>query len=361
MSESSWQCRLAASSLMWRSKRSPSRAWYRRWKKVWWLQLLFGAMPEPSQADASVDAWISLLAASRASRTPTPASASPKKTPAISGQRSAAASSSPAHGLSSSKTSMEWSRRVVLNEFGETFSAWVQRLRQDSSGRMNAVRHMSVHGSLSLPSSNSGSWPTPATPATRDYKGVDRTEIDRGNARPLNEVVAHWKTPVTDDTGMRTTKYSQGGTALSMQAGSWATPRATDGDKGGPNQRDSSGSQPLTAMAATWSTPSISDVTGGRANRSGDRSGELLMNGQVRELSSLLDQETLTDGPKSSASRPALNPRFVGLIMGWCPGLTSFDCSATEWFQYKRVWRCALLSLGLPEEAPRQVSFLGDW
>lgn len=39
-------------------------------------------------------------------------------------------------------------------------------------------------------------WPTPAA---RDFKGVDRTDVDRLNARPLNEMVSKWPTPTALD------------------------------------------------------------------------------------------------------------------------------------------------------------------
>ena len=64
------------------------------------------------------------------------------------------------------------------------------------------------------------------------------------------------------------------------------TPRATDGTTGGPNQRGSSGDLMLpSAVVTLLPTPSVADGTGGHASRSGDRSGELLLPGIVRELS----------------------------------------------------------------------------
>lgn len=236
-------------------------------------------------------------------------------------------------------------------------------------------------------------WPTPATPATpatRDHKGVDRQEIDRGNARPLNEVAAKW-----------------------------ATPRATDGEKGGPNQSFGAGGIPLPAMASQWSTPSVADTTGGRAARSKARSGELLLNGQARDLSSHLAPETLEPGRPSPSTtlnafrryrattcshlrserralllmairrrdraepgqirrlrigwtrqgptafvrpsfRRSLNPRFVGDLMGWPPGLTSFECSETASSIWRERSRSALLQLASPPAAPpAQLSLFG--
>ena len=63
-----------------------------------------------------------------------------------------------------------------------------------------------------------------------------------------------------------------------------STPRASDGEKGGPNQSFGAGGLPLVAQASQWATPSVADTTGGRMSRSGDRSSELLLKGQAEAL-----------------------------------------------------------------------------
>lgn len=228
------------------------------------------------------------------------------------------------------------------------------------------------------PTANEWAWPTPSA---RDFKGVDRTDIDRGNARPLNEVVAKW-----------------------------STPRASDGEKGGPNQSFGAGGVPLPAQASHWETPTIGCVTGGQKARSGARSDELLINGQAAQVSSLigdsmqtyldtntwptapslsrprtdetlaksaayrkakagqntvplyleevtlacshLGQPTSTDGATSSPEPRSLNPLFVGWLMGWPPGWTNFGCSETALYRWKAHMRSALMRLGLPPAAP---------
>jgi hypothetical protein len=78
------------------------------------------------------------------------------------------------------------------------------------------------------------------------------------------------------------------------------TPRATDGTKGGPNQRGSSGDLMLpSAVTHLLPTPSVADATGGHLSRGGDRSGELLLPGIVRELSGATKQQS---GGKSALS-----------------------------------------------------------
>ena len=279
-------------------------------------------------------------------------------------------------------------------------------------------------------------WPTPAA---RDFKGVDRTEIDRGNARPLNEVVAHWPTPTSlsfSDSHQPGNSRSYNKT-MEMASAIWSTPRASDGEKGGPNQSFGAGGVPLPAQTAAWptptsmdsvrmpaphfttpnitlnhaitkwSTPSVADVTGGHSSRSGARKSEPLLNGQAKALFAPQDQETAKRGPSSPNSllsaylryrattdsalrserrsllrmairrspigwtrkaptafvrpsfRKSLNPLFVGDLMGWPPGLTSFACSETASRTHKARWRSELSLMVSHVAPPAQLSLFG--
>jgi hypothetical protein len=82
----------------------------------------------------------------------------------------------------------------------------------------------------------------------------------------------------------------------------WSTPRSSDAEKGGPNMSFGAGGTPLPAQACQFIRP---------------------------------DQKTETGGPKSSASRPQLNPLFVEWLMGWPLGWTACGRAATESF---RLW-----------------------
>lgn len=62
------------------------------------------------------------------------------------------------------------------------------------------------------------------------------------------------------------------------------TPRATDGTKGGPNQRGSSGGLMLPSAVNLLPTPSVADGMGGHLSRSGDRSHELLLPGVAKQM-----------------------------------------------------------------------------
>jgi hypothetical protein len=91
------------------------------------------------------------------------------------------------------------------------------------------------------------------------------------------------------------------------------TPRATDGTKGGPNQRGSSGDLMLpSAVMDLLPTPSVADATGGHKHRSGARSGEPLLGGIAMLLptgvgmpSPSADGSTSPDAPRHA--QPSLD------------------------------------------------------
>ena len=55
---------------------------------------------------------------------------------------------------------------------------------------------------------------------------------------------------------------TKGTPSLETWAKGWKTPRASDGEKGGPNQRGSSGDLMLPSQAVKWATPQARDVKG---------------------------------------------------------------------------------------------------
>lgn len=91
------------------------------------------------------------------------------------------------------------------------------------------------------------------------------------------------------DYGQPPDRRREGGHAVSLADVTCylPTPRATDGTKGGPNQRGSSGDLMLPSAVVLLPTPSVSDGTGGHLSRSGDRSHELLLPGVAKSLALL--------------------------------------------------------------------------
>lgn len=281
ISESDWRFPALEASAWWRGKPSRSRNWYQRWRRISFIRLLCGAMCEPSTAVAGVDAWTASLAASRASRTLSPAESREASTAATSGLRPAASSCRRGRGSSSSRTSAACSRRGMTKSlepkgFGETYASWASRLRADCSRRRKSVQAMNASAS------SSSAWPTATAGAAR--KGADHVRRDTGNPNSdLPTAVSLWPTPATRDhkganspdhlengTGKKhldqlpnfvehlwyTPNVPNGGRTLSAEATTtgmtpegrkqqvglenqarlWSTPRASDAEKGGPNQ-----------------------------------------------------------------------------------------------------------------------------
>ncbi len=348
ISASSWQCRVLEASVWWRGKPSRSLDWSRRCGKVSFLKLLYGVMPDPSTAGHGAGSWMASLAASRANLTASPAAAAVLTIPATSGPRRGASSSNPARGGVSSRTSLACSRRkaksLARSVSGETYKDWVLRLRADFLARRKLARATSVNGF------SSSAWPTARASEAMSKPGSTRRGMDPSNARLEDTVAAMtakmWPTALVADAGEKVTLASKqhglmhaaarlwptpisrdhrsmvaseetlakNARPLSEFVGMWSTPRASDGEKGGPNMSFGAGGEPLPSMAANWmtprvstgkwmnqkngsrkltidgqatawATPSVADTTGGRMARSGPRSSEMLLKGQAEQLS----------------------------------------------------------------------------
>lgn len=164
-----------------------------------------------------------------------------------------------------------------------------------------------------------------STPQARDPKGKASGDFNNNN---LNRDAAQWPTPNASDEKWR---YSQReaavrrmgtGKQVSLECAAitaqWQTPRASDPEKGGPNQ-SLKGKPALTAQArlAQWPTAAATDYKG--ASREGQRRGQL---GEAILKHGRHDQETEKAG--SSTSLPEaplrLNPDFVEALMGWPRG-----------------------------------------
>jgi hypothetical protein len=82
------------------------------------------------------------------------------------------------------------------------------------------------------------------------------------------------------------------------------TPKASDGEKGGPNQRGSSGDLTMPSAAVKiFQTPSVADALGGHERRGGKRSSELLLNGQVKALHGENTSQQSEDGNEPSVGQ----------------------------------------------------------
>lgn len=183
----------------------------------------------------------------------------------------------------------------------------------------------------------------------------------------------------------------------------WATPRATDGEKGGPNQSFGAGGTPLPAMAANWPTPSVM-LTGERTSpetfaarqtrlkekhrgRTGNGAGpdlamvakqwptpaaqnwkgssegsiirkdgksrmDILCYAAEQNFPHSLPAPAIPAGQTSSPERRSLNPLFVEWLMGWPTGLSGFARAETGLCHWLRRMRGCLSALASRRTAP---------
>lgn len=144
--------------------------------------------------------------------------------------------------------------------------------------------------------------------------------------------------------------------------GQWSTPRASDGEKGGPNQSFGAGGQPLPSQATQWLTPRSHEVGNYQYSRGDKTKPSPTLTGQA--LSSLPAPMTYPVGGIPSPERRSLNPLFVEWLMGWPPGWTllvstAFGCSETALSRFRLDMRSALSQLALHDAPPAQASLFG--
>lgn len=379
-SASIWRAETLARSAMSRSKHMPARSWISAWKKAPWMQRLFGLICEPSTADHGVASWIASLAATRASPSVSPVLVEGLTTPATCGLILPALSVKSGLGGASSRTCPDTSRWDSMR-LARIYSRWAIALRQEYSARPKPE----------LPTEGSGcsSWPTArvATGAyTRDggEKGKERPSLEgvaemwptpmagtpaqNGNAmagnndfsRKTMEIAesASWASPRTSDTN-GVGLHGDGGMDLRTQASMWGTPRASDGEKGGPNQSFGAGGTPLPAMAVEFQasarpTPATRDHKGsGPAEIRKDGKSRMchLDFAAERGFPSPHPDQTTPAGPQSSSERRSLNPRFVEWLMGLPFGWTSCDCAETGFSLWQQRARGLLSTLCSPPSA----------
>lgn len=235
------------SSVTSRGKPTQPKFWRRVWKTGRFRRLQYGATLPLSTLNLGVESWIASLRATRASQTATPERCEARTT--TDGCSTTFSGSSRACGLVvSSARTCRGTLTVNSPTSSRHWSEWVGALRQEYSARK---RLDSV-----IAESDLSSWPTSQA---RDYKGVDRAEVDRGNMRPLNEVVAHWPTPMAADDGHKVTRNSKQKNLIDETA-RWPTPRTPSG---GPESAErkkelgrlDAGGGDLQAAAEQWGTP----------------------------------------------------------------------------------------------------------
>lgn len=130
-----------------------------------------------------------------------------------------------------------------------------------------------------------------------------------GGARAA-KAVALLPTPIVSDTNGAAADDRREHTQLRSEARLFPTPRATDGEKGGPNQHGSKGDLTLPSSVQMFPTPQVADAEGGHATRSGSLSDEPLL----PRLVTLFPTPTASDGERHSLTYPGGNSTLEGAV-----------------------------------------------
>lgn len=92
-----------------------------------------------------------------------------------------------------------------------------------------------------------------------------------------------WPTPTANYLNRKELKEKKRVDGLATAVKRWPSPRATDAEKGGPNQRGSKGDLMLPSAVAKWASPIAGDADGSRTSKGKDRPGECGLAGQVKK------------------------------------------------------------------------------
>lgn len=413
--------RLCEASATSRGKLLPSQAWSRRWKRGGYILRLSGLTLEPSTADRFADAWISSLRATRAKAIALPESAAANSTTA--GSSIAPSTSSIKAGLQPS--SARTCRGTLTGNSpsqSRHWSDWAAALRSEYSARPKpAIRCAGSDSSSSL----DDQWPAPqarttgggeytdpdkaaarisdgvhqvnlseraitwAAPQARDHfpahtdEYIAAKKAQGHGMRNLNDEAAQWMAPNVPNGGRSTSHAEQVGKTmyhdgkkvqmgLESQASKWASPKASDPEKAGPNMRGSKGDIPLPAQAMNWAAPAARDYKGsneGSMYRQDGKSRADLLDCQAEQFfhpPSSPDQPIIAGGSTSSTDTPnsnqpsvkrKLNPIFVEALMRWPTGLSGFERPATALIQWQQQQLSYVSMLCSPVEAAQREMF----
>lgn len=282
--ESNEQVLMCESQLMWRSKLLSAKTWYSKWKKVYWLQHLFGRILKPSLENTFTEKYTASLEDIHVSLSPLPVKEKAQKTPDISGHISQKSYSQLSLFGVSSKTSP-----VILpsdtSRSDQNYKALVTALKKEYSQRRRLALPTRENDSSSLPS--------------------------------------NWQTPRCNDAEKRGCIQSDKRNGLPGQVQNWPTIQAHEARLGYQNRnRGKRGSQKSLTTAVVescWPTPSSRDFKSGKSNQHGKNSRPL------NEVTFLIGQQD-QDSSNTTGKRLALNPAWVLQLMG-----TTIEQTFFEW------------------------------
>lgn len=352
--------RLCEASVTSRGKLLPSLAWSRRWKRGGYILRLSGLTLEPSTADRFADAWISSLRATRAKETASPENAAASST--IAGSSIEPSTFSIKAGLQpSSARTCRGTPTGNSPSLSRHWSDWAAALRSEYSARPKPA--------IRCGGNDSSSWPSARTSDTNGPGEHGQGGMD------LRTAATEWMAPNVPNGGGSTAHAEQVGNTLyhngkkvqmmlESQASNWASPKASDPEKAGPNMRGSKGDTPLPAQAMHWLAPLVADA--GEKITLASHQGSLLKQANDFLPPSSPDHPTIAGGSTSSTDSPnsnqpsvkrKLNPIFVEALMRWPTGLSGFERQETAWTRWQQQQLSYVSMLCSPVEAAQMEMF----
>jgi len=274
-----------------KSTRTAEKSCFDDKKKGSYRRSLSGMTYEPSTASLGVERWMSLLLASRASRSVLPESEQEPTTNATSGPKRSEYFAKFDHDTHS------WKMFLAL------FPADTSQPFSDNWPRAGSMRNgVCSARTMSVPrtdGSGCGYWPTPTV---GDFKSARNSTANRLRIPPTG---IHKGDTLTD--------------AVTM----WPTPRATDGSHGGrvTPRKSREGGNLIEAVSsrAIWPTPTVADANG---NSSQEK---------------ITQRHAKMPGHVPSILRERvggqLNPTWVEWLMGWPLGWTDLEPLETGKFR----------------------------
>lgn len=192
----------------WKSKPTSLQTWLRAWKRVYWIQHLFGRMLKPSMHDRFVDEYTASLEVIHAQVNPSPGYEKAISIKDSFGRLYEDLSRQPDLFSVSSRTWMT-TLRERIRLYKEAYVIWVTGLRQEYTRRRKLALLMRESDCSSL------RWPTATTMDTEQ-------EPDKLLERAARLKAKH--------NGKNGTTYSGNGCGMSLGTAvkNWATPAARD-------------------------------------------------------------------------------------------------------------------------------------
>ena len=273
------------------------------------------------------------LEAAPASRSQPQDNAKASQTPDTSGPSSIDWSASAALQLS-----LESRLRVLLDGIGSPEYALTWRYWDMPSGppilqRRALARRTSASGCTGWPTTTAqdavGSGVAGYPPTETHHTGLTLTDAPRLSGWPTPDaealnVGADLETHMARMALLKERHHNGNGAGLPLgivaQLVGWNTPRATDGENGGPNQ--TGGALPHDAAIAGWQTPAVADGGGGHLSRGGARSGEMLLPGQAKLALSGCSSPTANDAKQGEASKQEPDRNLSGQTTSFSPAST---------------------------------------